>query len=152
MNKKTLLEQLHIDVPFNIKRYVKIRNAISVKIIKYLEDKKLSQKDLAQKLGMKESRLSKILAGNANLTLKAITNIEMELNQELIEVPVNEHVEEMNIEAMSNNFNWNYTNFQNTYSGSANLEINSEDFFQPKEDFINLDDKLNYQGTTKVLN
>lgn len=36
---------------------------------------------------MKESQLSKILAGNANLTLKTITRLEVALHEEIVVIP-----------------------------------------------------------------
>ena len=53
-----------------------------------LKAKGITQKQLAKKIGMKESQLSKILAGNANCTLKTITKIEHALDEDIIAVPI----------------------------------------------------------------
>ncbi|PIS30284.1 MAG: hypothetical protein COT43_02170 [Candidatus Marinimicrobia bacterium CG08_land_8_20_14_0_20_45_22] len=45
-----------------------------------------TRKAFAEAIGMKESMLSRILAGNVNLTLKTITKIETVLNMNIISV------------------------------------------------------------------
>lgn len=87
-NKSTLFEQLLSKVPSDVKRFVRKQGEMAVQIGSILKVKGITQKELAQTIGMKESQLSKILAGNANCTLKTITKIENALNEDIITVPI----------------------------------------------------------------
>jgi len=87
-NKLTLFDQLLYRVPADVKRFVRKQGEIAVQIGAILKAKGITQKQLAKKIGMKESQLSKILAGNANCTLKTITKIEHALNEDIITVPI----------------------------------------------------------------
>ena len=87
-NKLTLFDQLLSKVPSDVKRFVRKQGEIAVQIGAILKAKGITQKQLAKKIGMKESQLSKILAGNANCTLKTITKIEHALDEDIIAVPI----------------------------------------------------------------
>jgi len=87
-NKLTLFDQLLSRVPSDVKRFVRKQGEIAVQIGAILKAKGITQKQLAKKIGMKESQLSKILAGNANCTLKTITKIEHALEEDIITIPI----------------------------------------------------------------
>jgi transcriptional regulator with XRE-family HTH domain len=53
---------------------------IAAQIDTYLKEKGWTQRQLAEKSGLRPSQLSKILSGNANPTLRTITNIEEALS------------------------------------------------------------------------
>ncbi len=78
------------------KTLVRKQKEIADKIYRLLKQRNLTQKEFAQQLGMKESQLCKILAANANLTLKTIVKIETALNEEIVVIsdvpPKLEHV------------------------------------------------------------
>ncbi len=86
--KITLFDELLSQVPSGIKRYVRKQGEIAVQIGVILKKKGKTQKEFAREIGMKESQLSKILAGNANCTLKTITKIEDALSEDIITVPM----------------------------------------------------------------
>jgi len=71
-----------------IRKLVRKQNEIADKIYRILKQRNLTQKEFAQQLGMKESQLCKILAGNANLTLKTIVKIETALNENIVIIAV----------------------------------------------------------------
>ena len=73
---KTKFQSILDNVPKEIKQFVKKQNEIAHQIYSILKDEKISQKEFAKKINMKESQLSKILSGDANLTVKTITRIE----------------------------------------------------------------------------
>lgn len=88
--KKTKFEELLQQVPPETRKLVQKQDEIAVQLSSLLKQKGLTQKEFAKKTGMKQSQLSKILAGNANLTLKTISKIETALNENIITVlPVN---------------------------------------------------------------
>ncbi|WP_018621146.1 helix-turn-helix domain-containing protein [Spirosoma luteum] len=69
-----------------IERFIELSYGVSERIIRLLDEKGLLQRDLALKLGKKDSEVSKWLQGNHNLTLKTIATIEIALNEKLIKV------------------------------------------------------------------
>jgi transcriptional regulator with XRE-family HTH domain len=56
-----------------------------------LEQKGMTQKELAQTLDKSESEISKWLSGGHNITLKTITRIEAALNATVITTPLREN-------------------------------------------------------------
>lgn len=61
---------------------------IAIKILRELRAKKLTQKWLAEELGVSAQYVNKIVKGQENLSLETITKIEAALNITLIKVPV----------------------------------------------------------------
>lgn len=53
-----------------------------------LEQKNMTQKDLAQKLGKSESEISKWLSGGHNITLKTIAKLEIALDATILTTPL----------------------------------------------------------------
>ena len=85
---KTLLERLAEKIHPAVRRYHLLQTDIAVQLDEYLKEKGISQKDFAEQLNMKESQLSKIMAGAANLTLKTIARLETRIGKNLIQVPI----------------------------------------------------------------
>jgi transcriptional regulator with XRE-family HTH domain len=83
MELKTF-EELLAEVP--VETVDKVNDDISFAILvrDWLEIKGWTQKELAQKLGMKESQLSRILSGHNNLTLATIRRFERVLGERLL--------------------------------------------------------------------
>jgi transcriptional regulator with XRE-family HTH domain len=61
--------------------------AIAVKILRTLREKSMTQKDLAELLGLSPQYINKIVKGSENLTIETITRIENALNIRLLQVP-----------------------------------------------------------------
>ena len=61
--------------------------AIAIKILRYLREHKITQKELADRLGFSPQYMSKIVKGSENLTLETICKIQKALGITLIEVP-----------------------------------------------------------------
>ena len=85
---KTKFQELLKKVPPEIKRLEKLQNEIALQISTALKNKGIRQKEFAKNIGMKESQLSKILSGNANLTIKTIAKIEVALGEDIIRIPL----------------------------------------------------------------
>ena len=62
------------------------RNRIAARISELIRARGLSQRAFARLIGMQESYISKILSGEANLSLSTICAIEDALNQTIIEI------------------------------------------------------------------
>lgn len=75
-------------IPNKVKNFVRISMDIATQINYYLNQKNLTQRELAAKLGKKESEISKWLSGNHNFTIKTIANIEEAIGEEIISVPL----------------------------------------------------------------
>lgn len=74
--------------------YIQKQMDIAAQIDTYLRETGWTQNKLAQEAGLRPSQLSKIMAGEANPTLKTITNIEKALGKDIIVCP-EFHEEEM---------------------------------------------------------
>ena len=61
--------------------------AIAVKILRTLRNRNMTQKDLAETLGLTPQYVNKIVKGSENLTIETITKIEKALGVQLIQVP-----------------------------------------------------------------
>lgn len=68
----------------DVSRYVDKSFEIANQIHYILSEKGITQRDLAKRLGKKESEVSKWLSGMHNLTMKTITKIEIALGEEII--------------------------------------------------------------------
>jgi len=89
MNKsdKEYFEELLAQVHDDVARLVDRQMAIAVAIADAIDRSKFkTRKEFAEAIGMKPSMLSRILAGNVNLTLKTITKIEAALETDIIYV------------------------------------------------------------------
>ena len=70
------------------KRYIDKSFAISDRIITLLERKQMTQRQLAEKMGKRESEISKWLTGTHNFTLKTIAKLEEILEEDIVLVSV----------------------------------------------------------------
>lgn len=67
--------------------WLDISFAIAVKILRTLRERNMTQKDLAERLGLTPQYVNKIVKGQENLTLETICKIENALDINLIRVP-----------------------------------------------------------------
>lgn len=88
VKSKTLFEHMLKEIPKNERIYLQKCGDIAMQIAAYMKQEGVSQKQLAQKLNMKESRLSKVLSGSANLSLKTITQFEAYFGKDIISTPL----------------------------------------------------------------
>jgi transcriptional regulator with XRE-family HTH domain len=61
--------------------------SIALKILRTLREKKMSQKELAEIVGVSPQQVSKIVKGKENLTLETIARLEKALGIVLMDVP-----------------------------------------------------------------
>ncbi|GAB4250161.1 MAG: hypothetical protein Kow0027_13440 [Saprospiraceae bacterium] len=85
--KNKLLERALAEVPEETKVFVRKYTDIVDRINYLLKEKGINQKQLAQKMGKRESEISKWLKSGQNLTLKSIAKLEVALGEEIIAVP-----------------------------------------------------------------
>ena len=73
-----------IKVPNYVKGYVDHSFNISDRISEIMNDKGITQKELAKRLGKSESEISKWMTGQHNFTIKSIAKIEDALDEKII--------------------------------------------------------------------
>ncbi|WP_448529901.1 helix-turn-helix transcriptional regulator [Raineya sp.] len=66
--------------------WIKVSHQIAFRILELLDQKGISQKELAERMGVSPQQISKIVKGNENLTLETIVKLEKCLGAKLIEV------------------------------------------------------------------
>lgn len=65
--------------------WLKWSQSIAMKIIDYMQERKLSRADIASRLGCSPQYVSKILSGRTNFSFKSIAEIEKCLNIHIME-------------------------------------------------------------------
>lgn len=74
-------------IPQEVKIFVNLYTNLQIRVADILEQKQMTQKDLADKLGKQPSEISKWLNGEHNFTLRSLAKLQAELGEVLIEVP-----------------------------------------------------------------
>lgn len=82
----TPLEKEQIESLKKDKSWLILSGEIAIRVHKVLREKKMSQNDLAQRLGLTKSSVSKMLSGNTNFTLETLWRLEKALDVTLITV------------------------------------------------------------------
>lgn len=67
--------------------WLKRSQAIALRVLRSLRSRKMSQKDLAEMMGVTPQHISKIVKGRENLTLETIAKLEAALGIALMDVP-----------------------------------------------------------------
>ncbi|KZK74439.1 MAG: hypothetical protein A3K90_08735 [Pelodictyon luteolum] len=69
------------------KKYVRRQGEFAVRLHDLMERGGMSQRQLAEQLGKKESYVSRVLSGSANPTLKTMVEFEVALGQDIFSIP-----------------------------------------------------------------
>ncbi len=81
------------------KKWLAKSSEIAINILEALRDKKISQKELAEKLEISAQQVNKIVKGHQNLTLETISKIEEALEISLIAIADYKIVNEIKVNA-----------------------------------------------------
>jgi transcriptional regulator with XRE-family HTH domain len=81
-------------VPSGTKKYVNRQLGFAATVSEKLKSVGMSQRELAEKMGKKESYISRILSGDANPTLKTIAELEVALGEDVIGFTVEKNIKE----------------------------------------------------------
>ena len=81
----SLLKQTLAKISPYTKHFVKRQGEFALKVNELLDETGMTQRELAEKLGKKESYVSRVLSGWANPTFKTMTALEVALGIELID-------------------------------------------------------------------
>ncbi len=79
-----IMQAIRETTPPEVTRQVDIAVQISNRVYELLEEKAMSQKDLAKKLGKSETEVSRWLSGTHNLTIATIAKLSVALEDDLI--------------------------------------------------------------------
>jgi len=86
MKRSNVIEARRKSVSPDVRRQVDISFHIVNRIHEILTDKGYKQKDLAEKLGKKESEISKWMRGTHNFTIETLSSIETALGEHILEI------------------------------------------------------------------
>ncbi len=86
MKNNILLEEIRQNLTPEIKYQIELSVKIANRIYDVLEEKNLSQKEFARRLGKTETEISRWLSGTHNMTLATIAKISASLETDIIQV------------------------------------------------------------------
>ena len=90
-------EKEEIEFRKDNKGWLAISERLALKIRRILREKKLSQYELAEKMGVSPAQITKILSGKEKLGIKTISKIEQALEVNLIEIPMHGNSESLEL-------------------------------------------------------
>lgn len=79
-----IMQSIRESTPPEVNRQVDIAVQIANRVYELLEEKGMSQKDLAKKLGKTETEVSRWLSGTHNLTIATIAKLAVALDDDII--------------------------------------------------------------------
>ena len=85
------MDEIRQTISPEMKMQMEISVSIANRIYDILEEKGMSQKDLARLLGKTETEVSRWLSGTHNLTLSTLCKIASALGENIVEVPSHRH-------------------------------------------------------------
>jgi len=86
MKTNKLMDEIRQTMTPEMKKQMELSVSIANRIYEILEEKGMSQKDLAHALGKTETEVSRWLSGTHNLTTATIAKISVALGQDIIQV------------------------------------------------------------------
>ena len=87
MRTNRIMDEIRSTISPEMKLQMEMSVAIANRIYEILEDKGMTQKELAKLLGKTETEVSRWLSGTHNLTLSTICKISAALDEEVVTVP-----------------------------------------------------------------
>lgn len=86
MKTNKLMEEIRQTMTPEMKKQMELSVSIANRVYEILEEKGMTQKDLAHALGKTETEVSRWLSGTHNLTVATISKISVALGQDIIQV------------------------------------------------------------------
>ena len=86
MKTNKLMDEIRQTMTPEMKKQMELSVSIANRIYEILEEKGMSQKDLAHALGKTKTEVSRWLSGTHNLTTATIAKISVALGQDIIQV------------------------------------------------------------------
>lgn len=107
---------------------------IAIKILSTLRSQSITQKTLADNIGVSPQYINKVVKGQENLSLETICKIEKSLGITLVSVPVYENTQVI-LDSFAPNPYFISKNFSKPI-GSEKTDYKSESKYQPQEEHI----------------
>ena len=86
MKTNKLMDEIRQTMTPEMKKQMELSVSIANRIYEILDERGMSQKDLARALGKTENEVSRWLSGTHNLTTATIAKISIALGQDIIQV------------------------------------------------------------------
>ena len=86
MKTNRIMDELRKNISPEVKYQMELSVSIANRIYQILEEKRMSQKEFAQKINKTETEVSRWLSGTHNLTLSTISKISVALGENIISV------------------------------------------------------------------
>ncbi len=86
MNPTKMFQEALKEIPEDVKKEVDWSFAIADKIEKILNERKLTHKEWASRIGKTEAEVSRWVSGTHNFTLRTLSKISVALGEDLIKV------------------------------------------------------------------
>ena len=93
MKTNKLLDEIRQTMTTEMKLQMELSVEIANRIYEILEEKGLSQKDLAHLLGKTETEVSRWLSGTHNMTIATVAKISVALDTDIVQVTSHKHCE-----------------------------------------------------------
>lgn len=94
------IDKLRSGITSFTKRSVRRRTELVLQIAEMLRAKGWNQKELAQKAGLKESYISRVFSGEANVQLLTICKLEEAFGEDIMRFPVQDAIERRRLERL----------------------------------------------------
>lgn len=85
--RSKVLQRILDNTPKEVDIFIDLYADLVVRVNQILNEKGISKKELADKLGKSPSEVSKWLSGDHNFTLRSLAKLSAELGEPLLEVP-----------------------------------------------------------------
>ena len=122
------------DIYENNKEWLDKSALIAIKILSTLRSQSITQKTLADNIGVSPQYINKVVKGQENLSLETICKIEKSLGITLVSVPVYENSQVI-LDSFTPNPYFISKNFSKPI-GSEKTNYKSESRYQPQEETI----------------
>lgn len=86
MKTNQIMDEIRQTMTPEMKKQVELSVGFANRVYEILDDKRMSQKDLAQLLGKTETEVSRWLSGTHNLTLATIAKVSVALKTDIIKL------------------------------------------------------------------
>lgn len=97
--RSKIAQRILDETPEDVKVFVRLYADITIRVHEIMKRKGINQKELAEAMDKKPSEINKWLKGEHNFTLRSLAKLQVELGEELIQVPKQEQSESLYLAA-----------------------------------------------------
>lgn len=97
--RSKIAQRILNETPEEVKVFVRLYADITIRVHDIMKRKGINQRELAEAMDKKPSEINKWLKGEHNFTLRSLAKLQVELGEELIQVPKKEQAESLYLKA-----------------------------------------------------